>query len=277
MSDAESMRFKAHMNKLAKEYGLRPQTVVQSYMFERFLERLSKSAFRECFVIKGGVLISSMVGLRARATMDMDTTAVGLPMSQRSIRHAIAKIAALETDDGVEFSVVGVSRIRIEVEGYEGIRVKLLARFHGLRVPFSIDVTKGDVITPKPELYSFASSFGEGRASVLAYTVETILAEKCEAILKRNVVGTRPRDYYDVYLLTRIKKIRPRVFRTALLATFEKCGTSGSLENAGVLLDAIAQSATQHGYWKRYQKEFPFARGISFDDAISSVRRLLGV
>jgi len=278
MSDAESMRFSARMNKQAKALGLRPQTVIQNFMFERFLDRLSRSAFRESFVIKGGVLISSLVGFRARSTMDMDTTAVGLPMSQRSIRHAIGKIAAVEVDDDVFFSVDGVTRIRIEVEGYEGIRVKLLARFHGLRVPFSVDVTKGDAITPAPAAYAFPSSFNDGESlSVLAYTVETVLAEKCESILKRNVVGTRPRDYYDIYLLTKLKKVRPRVFKTALRATFEKCGTAKLLAKADELLDLVAKSSIQHGYWKRYQREFPFAKAVSFDDAIAAVRKLLSV
>jgi len=278
MSDAESMRFSARMNKQAKALGLRPQTVIQNFMFERFLDRLSRSAFRESFVIKGGVLISSLVGLRARSTMDMDTTAVGLPMSQRSIRHAIGKIAAVEVDDDVFFSVDGVTRIRIEVEGYEGIRVKLLARFHGLRVPFSVDVTKGDAITPAPAAYAFPSSFNAGESlSVLAYTVETVLAEKCESILKRNVVGTRPRDYYDIYLLTKLKKVRPRVFKTALRATFEKCGTAKLLAKADELLDLVAKSSIQQGYWKRYQREFQFAKAVSFDDAIAAVRKLLSV
>ncbi len=276
MSDSVGMSFKAKMNNLAKKLGLRPQTVIQNFMFERFLERLAKSAYRENFVVKGGVLISAMIGLAARSTMDMDATAVGLPMSQRSIRHAIGRIASEDVGDDVELVVVGVERIRIRVEGYGGIRVKLRAKFHGLCVRFSIDVTKGDAITPRPQTLRLASHFSdETRFSLLAYSIETILAEKCESILKRNVVGTRPRDYYDVYMLTRLRKVRPRIFRTALLSTFEKCGTSSLLSRTHDILLGILNSRVQGEYWLRYQQEFPYAKGIAFDDAVNSVASLL--
>ena len=276
MSDATAMSFKARMKAISKEFNLRPQTVIQNCMFERFLERLSKSEFRDSFIIKGGILISSMVGLKARSTMDMDTTMVGLPMTVRSVKSSIGRIAAMDVGDDTEISVLDVARIRIEVEVYSGIRVKLEARFHGLRVPFAIDITKGDVITPDAIEYSMPCCFKEGESLLLkAYTIETVLAEKCESILKRNVIGTRPRDYYDVYVLTRLKKIRKRIFRDALAATFANCGTTELLKHKDQLLDAILISADQQSYWKRYQREFPAAAEIDFVDAVESVRRLL--
>ena len=276
MSDATAMSFKARMKAISKEFNLRPQTVIQNCMFERFLERLSKSEFRDSFIIKGGILISSMVGLKARSTMDMDTTMVGLPMTVRSVKSSIGRIAAMDVGDDTEISVLDVARIRIEVEGYSGIRVKLEARFHGLRVPFAIDITKGDVITPDAIEYSMPCCFKEGESLLLkAYTVETVLAEKCESILKRNVLGTRPRDYYDVYVLTRLKKIRKHIFRDALSATFANCGTTELLKHKDQLLDAILISADQQSYWKRYQREFPTSAEIDFVDAVESVRRLL--
>ena len=276
MSDPSGMSFKAKMNNLAKKLGLRPQTVIQSFIFERFLARLEKSAYRENFVIKGGVLISTMVGINARSTMDMDATVIDLPMTSRSVRHAIGRIAMEDAGDDVAISVVGVGRIRILVDGYAGIRMRLMAKFHGLRVPFSIDVTKGDAITPGPEVLTLKSNFSQGtKFSLLAYTVETILAEKCESILKRNVVGTRPRDYYDIYMLSRVQKVRPRVFKKALLSTFETCGTLELLQRVREILDGIAQSEVQKEYWRRYQREFPYARDIPFEDAVLSVRKLL--
>ena len=276
MSDSKAMSFKARMKAISKEFNLRPQTVIQNYMFERFLERLSKSEFRDSFIIKGGLLISSMVGLRNRSTMDMDTTMVGLPMTLRSVRSSIGRIAAMEIGDETEISVLDVGRIKIEVEGYSGIRVKLESRFHGLRVPFAIDITKGDVITPEAIEYKLPCCFKEGESLVLkAYTIETILAEKCESILKRNVIGTRPRDYYDVYVLTRTKKFRKPIFRNALVATFSNCGTNELLSRKDELLDQILISVDQQSYWKRYQREFPAAAEIGFADAVEAVRRLL--
>lgn len=133
-----------------------------------------------------------------------------------------------------------------------------------------------DAITPSPVLYEFPSSFADGaKLSLLAYTVETILAEKCESILKRNVVGTRPRDYYDVYMLTKLKKVRPRIFKSALRSTFEKCGTLQLLGHVNEILDMIANSSIQERYWQRYQAEFPFARDIAFADALVAVKMLL--
>lgn len=276
MNDSVGMSFKARMNNFARKHGLRPQVVIQNFMFERILDRLAQSPYRENFIVKGGVLISAMIGIEARSTMDMDATVINLPMTQRSIRHAIGRIASENVGDDVAMSVTGAGRIRIQVEGYDGIRVKLLARFHGLRVPFSIDVTKGDAIIPRPVLFRVPSNFSTSRSFALfAYPVETILAEKCESILKRNVVGTRPRDYYDVFMLTRKRKVRPAIFKAAIFSTFERCGTRSLLDRVDNILDGIAKSVLQKEYWRRYQLEFPYAKEISFQDALTSVRRLL--
>ena len=274
MSDAKGMSFRARMNNLAKSYGLRPQTVIQNYMFERFLERLEKSIYRDNFVIKGGVLISSIVGLGARATMDVDTTAVDVPFNMRSIRKAISSICAEYVDDDVAFHVLRLERIKLNVEGYGGIRVKLDAQFHGLHVPFAIDVTVGDAVAAIN--YSYPCQFSNNRQLQLkAYPVETVLAEKCEAILQRNVVGTRPRDYYDVYLLMRSRKVAKGRFRAALMATCERRGTLSVLSAATDILEAILNSKIQSDYWRRFQREFPYAREISFEKAVEAVRSLL--
>ena len=274
MSDSKGMSFRARMNNMAKAYGLRPQTVIQNYMFERFLERLEKSAFRDNFVIKGGVLISSIVGLKARSTMDVDTTAVDIPFNIRSIRKAVSSICAGDVGDDVAFFVLRMERIKLSVDGYGGIRAKLEARFHGLRVPFSIDITTGDAIAATR--YSYPCHFTEGRRLRLkAYSIETVLAEKCEAILQRNVVGTRPRDYYDVYLLTRLCRVRRTKFRQALMATCERRGTLAALSEAAAVIDAVESSGTQLEYWRRFQREFPYARGIEFGEVVKPVRALL--
>lgn len=275
MSDAAAMRFKARMNKLSKECGLRPQSVIQNYMFERFLQRLSESSYRENFVIKGGVLISAMVGIRARSTMDVDTTLVDMPLTFKSMRKAFESICAIDVGDDVSLTVLTIDRIRLQIEGYGGIRVRLAAEFHGLKVPFSVDVTAGDAIGLIE--YSYTCHFSENSfLSLKAYSLETVLAEKCEAILRRNVVGTRPRDYYDVYLLTRMSEIDMEAFFNALRATCEICGTNSVLHNIEDTLSAIRDSSVQTEYWSRFQREFPYARDIQFADAVEAVRELLG-
>ena len=276
MSDAKAMSFKARMKTFAKEHALRPQTVLQNYMFERFLERLSRSVFRDSFIIKGGLLISSMVGIQIRSTQDMDTTMIGLPMTLRSVRNSIGRIAAMNIGDDTAIKLLEVGRIKIEVEGYSGIRAKLEADFHGVRVPFAIDITKGDAITPGAIDYDLPCCFDRDKILKLrAYTLETVLAEKCESILKRNVIGTRPRDYYDVYTLMRTRKVRMSIFRKALKATFENCGTSALLKRKDEILDAVNASGDQQLFWRRYQREFPPAAEIDFQDVIESVRTLL--
>ena len=276
MSNAKAMSFKARINKLAKSLGIRPQTVIVNFMFERFLERLSRSRHKEFFVIKGGVLVSAMVGLRARATMDIDTTVVKMKMSIPSMRKAITEIVAVDVSDEVDFKVLTVERIRLNADGYGGIRVKLEAAYCGLRVPFAIDVTGGDSLVPPPTGYEYKCLFTENLVlGVQAYAIETVLAEKCEAILQRNVVGTRPRDYYDVYILSRTQKYDPAKFQEALLSTCRRRGTEALLGKRDEILSQISSSAIQRKYWSRYQTEFPYAKTIEFADAVTAVAMLL--
>lgn len=276
MSDSKAMSFKARMNNLAKSHGIRPQTVIINFMFERFLERLSKSVYGNRFIIKGGVLVSSIVGLRARATMDIDTTLVELKMSIPSIKKIMSAIVSLDIGDDVSFRIAAVERIRLNIEGYGGIRVKLEAAFHGLRVPFSIDVTAGDVMMPPPVAYEYKCLFTENLIlDIQAYAIETVLAEKCETILQRNVIGTRPRDYYDIYILSRSVSFDKSRFKDALLSTCQSRGTVALLEKGKDILFQIRESSIQRIYWARYQMEFPYAKAIDFSDAVSSVESLL--
>ena len=278
MSSAAEMRLKAKLNNFAKARQLKPQTVVQNFMFERLLERLAKSEYRDHFIIKGGMLISSMVGIATRSTMDIDATVVGLKLTMRNVRLMVERIVAIPLDDGVLFSVVDVQRIRVKVEGYEGIRVKLQAKLFGLRVPLSVDFTAGDEVVPAPVEYKYPCQFSEASSLLLrAYSLETVLAEKCETILQRNVTTTRTRDFYDVYILTKLRKVKRRTFKRALMATCGKRGTSGLLKRTDEILDMVAQSDVLLDYWRRYQREFSAASGISFEEAVQAVRLLLSV
>lgn len=276
MSSAAEMSLKARLRNFAKAKQLKPQTVVQNFMFERLLERLAKSEYRDHFIIKGGILISSMVGIATRSTMDMDATVIGLKLTIRNVRSVVERIAAVPFDDGVTFSVVDVQRIRVKVEGYDGIRAKLRAKLFGLRVPLSVDFTAGDEVVPAPVEYKYSCQFSESRILRLrAYSLETVLAEKCETILQRNVTTTRTRDFYDVYILTKLRRVRRRIFKRALMATCEKRSTAGLLKRTDEILDMVAQSGVLLDYWRRYQREFPAASGIRFAEAVQAVRLLL--
>ncbi len=196
------MSLKAKIRNVAKEKGLPAQVIFQNYMFERFLVRLSKSEFNDIFILKGGMLIAALIGIDHRATMDLDVTVKNFPLNIDSLTQAISDICQIEIDDGVKFDLSGASEIRDD-DPYGGYRVSITADYETISVPMQIDVTTGDVITPKEIRLPFKMNFSEGMISVLTYNVETILAEKVETILRRGELNTRPRDFYDVYVLSK--------------------------------------------------------------------------
>ena len=197
---SNAMSLKAKIRNIAKQKNIPAQVVLQNYMFERLLIRLSASRYKEKFVLKGGMLVASIVGLDNRATMDLDTTLKNLPLTPEAIRAALEEVCGIAFDDGVTFEIGTISPIR-EDDIYGGYRVMLNARFDTLLTPLSIDVSTGDAITPHAVPYNFSEIFDEEKSYELwAYNIETVMAEKVETILRRGVFNTRPRDFYDAYI-----------------------------------------------------------------------------
>ena len=196
------MQLKAFIKNKAAEKHISAQLVMQNYMLERLLERISLSPYKNNFILKGGFLISAIVGLDTRATMDLDTTIKGFTLTHEAIRKIFTEICAVQIADDVQFEVVGISDIR-ETDDYPGIRVALKANYPPISVPLTVDVTTGDMITPREVEYTFSLLFDDRTISILAYNLETVLAEKLETVLSRNIANTRPRDYYDVHTCTR--------------------------------------------------------------------------
>lgn len=194
------MQFKAFIKKKAIEKNISAQLVMQNYMLERLLERISLSEYRYNFIVKGGFLISSIVGLNTRATMDLDTTIKGFDLTHKEIQNIFTEICNIEIKDNIIFEIVNIADIR-ERDDYPGIRVGLQAKYSPICVPLTVDVTTGDMITPREIEYTFPLLFDNRSISILAYNIETILAEKIETVLSRNIANTRPRDYYDIYIL----------------------------------------------------------------------------
>ena len=191
------MQLKAYIKKKAAEKHISAQLVMQNYMLERLLERISLSPYKHNFIIKGGFLVSAIVGLDTRATMDLDTTIKGFTLTHEAILSIFKDVCAVQIDDDVQFEVLGVADIR-ETDDYPGIRVSLKANYPPISVPLTVDVTTGDMITPREIEYTFSMLFDDRTISVLAYNLETVLAEKLETVLSRNIANTRPRDYYDI-------------------------------------------------------------------------------
>ena len=216
---SNAMSLKAKIRNIAKQKNIPAQVILQNYMFERLLVRLAASTYKDKFVLKGGMLVAAIVGLDNRATMDLDTTLKNLPLTPETIRSALEQVAAVPFDDGVTFEVGKISPIR-EDDIYGGYRVMLNAHFDTLITPLSIDVSTGDAITPHAVQYQFSEIFDDEKSYELwAYNIETVMAEKVETILRRGVFNTRPRDFYDAYILATTQKFDKAVFTEALNAT----------------------------------------------------------
>lgn len=273
---SNAMSLKARIRNIARQKNIPAQVVLQNYMFERLLIRLSASSYKDKFVLKGGMLVAAMVGLDNRATMDLDTTLKNLPLTPDAIRSALEQICAVPSGDTVNFEVGAISPIR-EDDAYGGYRVALTARFETLAVPLSIDVSTGDAITPHAIPYCFAEIFDEEKSYELwAYNVETVLAEKVETILRRGVFNTRPRDFYDAYILATTQPFDRAVFAEALRATARHRGTTEQITDVPGILRSIRQSPELRAMWDKYQKQFGYAQNITYEQILDVVQDLVG-
>jgi len=272
---SKAMSLKAKIRNIAKQKNIPAQVILQNYMFERLLVRLSASEYKEKFVLKGGMLVAAIVGLDNRATMDMDTTLKNLPLTPEAIRSALEEICDIHFDDGVVFDVGTISPIR-EDDIYGGYRVMLNTKFDTLLTPLSIDVSTGDAITPHAIPYQFSEIFDDEKSYELwAYNIETVMAEKVETILRRGVFNTRPRDFYDAYILTTTQKFDKEVFEDALKATTNHRGTTEQIADVPDILQNIEESPELKMMWDKYRKQFAYAADIEYGQIIAVLKMLM--
>jgi len=245
-------------------------------MLERLLERISLSEFRDKFILKGGFLIAAMVGLNSRATMDMDGTIKSFPVNEETIKEMFLKIIDVPVKDDISFTFRSIGKIR-ENDEYDGYRVSLTADYPPMHVPLKLDITTGDRITPKEIDYSFKLMFEDRSISVLAYNLETILAEKIETIITRGDQNTRPRDYYDIYILYKLmsENINTKYLIDALNLTSEKRNSVNTLKKYNEIIETVRTSEIMNVQWKNYQKDFEYAREVTFDDACNLVIKIM--
>lgn len=273
----KAMQLKAKMKNMALTNHIPAQAVLQNFMMERLLERISVSKYKDMFVLKGGMLVASLVGIGSRTTMDMDATLRGYPLSEKMLQDALSEICAILLNDDVSLTLDHILPIRDDDE-YGGYRVALIARYESINTPLKIDITTGDVITPEAVRYAFHSSFEDKRFEIWAYNIETILAEKIETILRRSVLNTRLRDFYDVYILmkTRQPKINRKILQTALNATLKQRMSFAVLQEKEKILKTIQADETMQQRWERYCKDNYYANGIQFDNIIDVLIDLAG-
>ena len=262
---------------LSKKKSADAQILMRNYMMERFLERISLSEYKNQFILKGGMLVAAMVGLDARATMDLDATIKGTNVSVEDVEMIISQIISIPLDDGVSFRVKQISEIMEEAD-YPGVRVSMETKFDGVITPLKIDISTGDAITPREIKYNFNLMLEDRTIEVWAYNLETVLAEKLETVISRNITNTRMRDFYDIYILQKLygEQLKKQVLRNALVATARKRGTLEQIESEDIreIFDEIESSPVMETLWKTYQKNYSYAADISWHIVMEFTREL---
>lgn len=272
----KAMQLKSRIKNLALKNKIPAQAVLQNFMLERLLERISVSKYKDIFILKGGMLIASMIGIGSRTTMDMDGTIRGYPLLDEAIESVFTEVCSISLNDDVTLTLNSITPIRDEDE-YGGYRLMIIAGYEGINTPLKVDITTGDIITPEAVHYTFHSSFEEKRIEIWAYNIETILAEKVETILRRSVLNTRPRDFYDVYILmkTHQHRVDKELFTVALNATAQKRVSLTALQDQRKILQAIQSDPLMRQRWNLYCRDNFYANDIEFDEVIKSLDEIL--
>lgn len=271
-----TMSFKAIINNIAKENNVAAQSVLQTYMLERLLERISISKYKDNFILKGGMLISTILGIDTRTTMDMDTTIKGFQLTEENVLNIMTEICDIKIDDKVSFKINKVEAIR-EDDDYRGYRVTFEASYNNeMPVIMKIDITTGDKITYKEIKYDFTLMLEERKIQIWSYNLETIIAEKFESIIKRGPLSTRIRDYYDIYMLvnTQSKNIDNKTLKDAIILTSEHRDSRKIIENWKETVDIIKDNDKMKKQWEKYQKNNFYAERIKYSDLITSIEKV---
>ena len=270
------MQLKAKIKNISKEKNISAQLVLQNYMMERFIERIALSDFQDQMIIKGGLLISSIVGLDSRTTMDIDMTLKGKPVNEVFILNYINEISRININDEVKFDVVSITEIR-ETDDYFGFRVSLIAGIGTMKIPLKIDITTGDKIIPSEISYEYPLMFENRSIKIKAYNLETILSEKIETVISRGNQNTRMRDFYDVYILLKLKSknIDYNILRLAIEETSKKRDSLNLLLKYKEIISNIENNNEMLVRWENYRNSFNYARTIYFNEICKFLKEIL--
>ena len=264
---------KAKASNLAKQTNIPNKYIIQNFMFEALLKRISNSIYKDKFIIKGGLLLSSIFGVNLRSTMDLDTTIKGLPLNKSTITKVITEIINIDLKDNITFEIENIKDIR-EEDLYSGYNVNLKADFDGLKTNLMIDITTGDIITYKEVKFKYNTLFDNETINIMTYNYETIIAEKFETIISRNIDNTRMKDYYDLYMFVNLKwnDINKETLRKAIINTSKNRETISYIENANDYINLIEDDSRLKLLWNSYQNNYEYAKGIEFVDTINAIK-----
>ena len=264
---------KAKASNLAKQTNIPNKYIIQNFMFEALLKRISNSNYKDKFIIKGGLLLSSIFGVNLRSTMDLDTTIKGLPLNKSTITKVITEIINIDLKDNITFEIENIKDIR-EEDLYSGYNVNLKADFDGLKTNLMIDITTGDIITYKEVEFKYNTLFDNDTINIMTYNYETIIAEKFESIISRNIDNTRMKDYYDLYMFVNLKwnDINKETLRKAIINTSKARETLDYIDNASKYIELISDDERLKALWNSYQNNYEYAKDIEFVDTINAIK-----
>jgi len=270
-----STQLKALVRNMSKGNSAKAQIIIRRYVMERFLERVALSKYRDNFVLKGGFLVSSIVGIDTRSTMDIDGTIQNLNLTISDAKSMIEEIISIPLDDNIEFAITDIGEIMEDSE-YEGLRISLNAQLDTMKTPLKVDISTGDAITPKEVQYQFKLLFEDRAISVCAYNLETLLSEKLETVISRGTANTRLRDLYDLYILqiANAEPIDYDMLKRALTRTAEKRNSTHLLKDGELILSEIRENESMQILWSRYQRKYYYAENISWSDLLNSIYSL---
>jgi len=273
MKTAEQI--KGAIRNISKENSVNPNSLLQMCLFEGILEKLSKSKYRENFILKGGLLISSLIGVDVRSTMDMDTTIKGIPVNEETITRIINEILDIEIDIEISYKLIKLTPIR-NADVYEDFSASIECKFGKINARLNIDITTGDVITPREIKYSYSKILEEGTIPIITYTIETILAEKFETISSRNITTTRARDFYDLYMIYNMynNKINQEILGEAIVKTARQRGSLKAIRQYKEIVELFKINGTIKNIWDRYAKNNPYIKDIKFLDTVEVYEKI---
>ena len=248
----------------------------QMFFFEHVLMRLEKSKYKDNIILKGGVLLSSIIGEDLRTTKDMDTTLKRLPLNIDSIKNIFGNILSIDINDNVNFEIASIKDIRLEDE-YGGFRINVKGTFDKIRTNFFIEITTGDVITPREIEYQYNSIFEDKKINIMAYTVETVIAEKFNSIISRNITSTRAKDFYDVYMLMNENNINNENLIRAIKNTFNNRNTEYNINKFKEIIELLKESNSLKQVYFNYQNKLEYTKNVSFEDTIGAIIKIVNI
>ena len=268
----------AKINNLSNKSGVHQNILLKAFFFDEFLKRLSISKYSENFVFKGGFLLSTSLGINLRSTMDVDFLLTKMKLDKDVLVNTLTEVASIDIDDSVTFEINEVNEIRLEDE-YGGYNIVLIGRLENIKEVVSIDIATGDPITPEAINYEYRTMLNNDVLHFKAYNFETIVSEKMQTVLFKDVINSRSKDYYDLFIIYKLKlnSLDNSVLKEAFARTCNYRKTIFTKAEAKEIVNRIENDSQMRTRWNSYCKKNKFAEGIKFEETIHAISYFLEI